>query len=109
MCIARVRGYLTDHGFPVYIPHNTETFPGIMQGETFDTASNTFDAKWKPYGAGSFNIYYDRSRWTAGAKIVPGDNTSEADFKVVQSDGKVTISVEEGMKNKNLHIVVKRA
>ncbi|KIM87447.1 hypothetical protein PILCRDRAFT_814970 [Piloderma croceum F 1598] len=109
MCIARVRGYLADNGFPVYIPHNTEDFPGIMQGETFDPTSNTFDAKWKPHGAGVFNIYYDKSRWTAGAKVVPGDNTSEADFKVTQSDGKVTITFEEGVKDKNLHIVVKKA
>lgn len=108
MCIARVRGYLADHGFPPYIPHHTETFPGTMQGETFDHTSSTFEAKWKAHGAGSFNIYYDKSKWAGGAKIVPGDNISETYFKVTESEGKLTITFEEDVKDKNLHIIVKK-
>jgi len=109
MCIARVRGYLADHGFPPYIPHNSETFPGTMQAEVFDHASNTLEVKWKPGGAGTFNIYHDKSRWTDGASIVPGENTSETDFGVIVGEGKVTITFEAGVKDKNLHVVVKKA
>jgi hypothetical protein len=109
MCIARIHGYLKNHGFPPYIPHHGELFPGIMQGEVFDHASNTLEVKWKPDGAGSFNIYYDKSRWTSGAKILPQENTTEADFTLTESEGKVTITFEVDVKDKNLQILVKKA
>lgn len=108
LCIARVRQYLADHGFPPYIPHHSERFPAIIQGEFYDHASNTLDIRWKPEGAGSFNVYYDVSRWTGGADVVPGEDTSAADFKVTESEGRVTISFEEGVKGKNLQVIVKK-
>jgi hypothetical protein len=109
MCIARIRTYLADYGFPPYIPHHAETFPGTLQNETYDHPSKVLDVRWKPHGAGSFNIYYDRSRWTDGVTIVPGETTSENDFKVVQSEGKITIEFDGGVKDKNLQITVEKA
>jgi len=108
LCIARIRGYLTERGFPPHIPHHTSTFPGTLQGETYDHAPNTLEVQWKPDGAGSFSIIYDKSRWTSFPSIVPGENTSETDFKVVEGEGQVTIVFEAGVKDKNLHIVVKK-
>jgi len=108
MCIARVRQYLTDYGFPPYIPHHEGTFSGTMQGEVYDHPSSTLEVKWKPSGAGSFNIYYDKLRWTSGIKVVPEGNTTETDFLVTENEGKVTIVFDASVKGKNLHIVIKR-
>jgi len=109
LCIARIRAYLADHGFPPHIPHHAEAFPGTLQAEAYDHASNTLEVKWKPDGAGSYSICYDKSRWTSGTNVIPGENTSETDFKIVESEGSVRIVFEAAMKDKNLHIIMKKA
>jgi hypothetical protein len=109
LSIARIREYLTEHGFPPYIPQHAETFHGVLQNEFFDRTADSLNVQWKPEGAGSFNVYYDKSRWIGGASVTPGASTLEADFKVTESDGKVTIVFGADATDRNLQVIVKKA
>jgi len=109
VCIARVRDYLKDYGFPPYIPRHAGPFPGTMQDELFDHASNTIAIRWRPEVAGSLRVQYDKSKWTGGAKVSPGEGTSEGDYEIKDGEGYVDIVYGDGVKGKNLAITVKKA
>lgn len=109
LAIAQIRKYLGKHGFPPYLPVHSEPFHGILQLESYDRKTDTLELRWRPEGAGSFNVYYDKKMWRNGARVVMGGNTSENDIKVSSGEGKVTIGFEEGAKGKNLQVFVKAA
>jgi hypothetical protein len=109
MCIANIRKYLTKHGFPPYIPQHAEKFPAVLQVESYERSKDTLEVRWKPEGAGSFNVYYDKTKWSKGARIVMGGNTSGGDFRVTSGEGKITIVFDANAKDKNLQIFVKAA
>lgn len=108
LCIARIRQYLVDYGFPPYIPHHSESFQDILQDEYYDHAAKTLEVQWKPKGAGSFHVYFDKSRWR-GVSVVPGEGTAAADYRCIQEDGRVQIEYGEDTTGKNLQIIVKKS
>jgi len=109
MGIARIREYLVNHGFAPYIPIHAEPFHGVLQRESYDRDADSLDVRWKPEDAGSFNVYYDKTRWLGGAHVVAGEDTSEDDFRISESEGKVTITFEADVKGRNLQVFVKKA
>lgn len=108
MCIARIRSYLQDHGFPPYIPRHTDTFPGTLQGDRFDHASGSTEIRWRPEGSRSFRVYYDKSKWIGGARVSPGEGTSEGDFQVKEGEGYIEIVCGDDVNGRNLVVTVKK-
>ena len=106
LCIARVREYLEQHGYPPYIPQHAP-FPGTIQKEWFENGGLT--VYWKAAASGSFDVFYDPKKWTKGAKVVIGPQTTEDDYTVTVGEGKVTITAKEGSEGKNLKIKVQKA
>lgn len=106
LCVAKVRDYMKAHGFPPYIPQHSAEFPGVLQREAFE--NDSIDIEWKPSGAGSFDVFYDKKHWS-GAKAAVQAGTTESEVKFTPGDGKITVTADASAKGKNLHIVVSKA
>ncbi|KAK6514765.1 hypothetical protein TWF506_007127 [Arthrobotrys conoides] len=116
LCIAKVRSFIEKKGLVPYVNMHDE-FPGQLRQEVlkntagddanFNDAQFQFVFSW--FGApGSFDVHFD-NKWENGVKIVAEEGVEGEDFELVRGDGKVTVIVKEGAKDKKLKIGVSRA